>query len=125
MKKAFMKTLEMLFVVVLSSIFLLAIVPQAANAPVTGRISYLVKLEKDENFRSFVNSNPGCFNSTNTLVDSLMQRYAQKKFDYVLCSGERASNLPSKTVYLDTLFFAGNITDTNYRIIRLYYWHMG
>lgn len=123
-KKAFMKTLEMLFVIVLSSIFLLSMIPKNINNPIPERVTYLGKLEYDSSFRDFINSNTGCFNSTHVGVRALLEPYMKNRYDYELCSDANAGTLPQTTVNLDMIFFAGNISETDYKIVRLYYWNI-
>jgi len=121
-KKAFMKTVEILLVIILSSIFLLVILPKQQQNTETKSTPYLIYLEQDPEFRNFINSNTRCYNSSSNEANNFVKRYLPKEFDYILCSGTKATNLPEKNVFVDSLFFSGNISNVEYKIIRLYYW---
>jgi len=123
-KKAFIKTVEILIAIILTTIFMLAIMPkQVTNKPIE-RKSYLIYLEKDNEFRDFVMRNTGCFDSeSNQEADNIIRKFLPNNFEFTLCSGTRLSELPAKLVFADTLFFSGNITETNFKVIRLYYWY--
>jgi len=122
-KKAYMKTIEMLLVIVLSSIFLLVVVPKQASVERTENPSYLISLEKNSQFRDFVNANNGCYDSNQgAVINRLVVDYLPDEYDYTICIGRKASSLPQKNLFVDTLFVSGNYTNINYKVVRLYYW---
>ncbi|AJF61924.1 TPA: hypothetical protein HA239_02475 [Candidatus Woesearchaeota archaeon] len=124
-KKAFMKTIEMLIVIVLSAIFLIMLLSKPASLNQAEVKDYFIKLEENEEFRQYIQNTTGCFNSS---VDSpaatLLMRYMTTSYDYLLCSGTVATSaqLPPQTVYIDSLVFTGNYTDTRFKKLSLYYW---
>ena len=122
-KKAYMKTIEILLVVVLTTIFLVLIIPGRESLSRSKHSSYLINLEKNDDFRNFVTNNNACFNSTpaNTAT-ALIERYLPQEFDYTLCTGPKIESVPEKDVYIDLLVIVGNYTYTNFKTIRLYYW---
>jgi len=122
-KKAFIRTLEILIVIIVTTIFLLVIIPkQAINTEDKVQL-YLINLEKNADFRSFVSQNTGCYNSsTSFIINTLIEEYLPSNYDYLICSDAKATELPETRVVVDTLFFAGNITSVNYKTVRLYYW---
>lgn len=121
-KKAFMKTIEILLVIILSTIFLLVILPKQQQITETKSTPYLIYLEKDADFREFIQSNTQCYNSSSSEASKFIRRYLPQELDYILCSGTKTTNLPEKNVFVDSLFFSGNISNVEYKIIRLYYW---
>lgn len=122
-KKAFMKTIEVLLVIVISSIFIISITEDKSQLTRTSHDSYLINLERDSSFRDFVTNNNACFNSTpqNNLT-LLIQRYIPIEYDYVICTGPTVGALPEKDIYVDTLVHAGNYSETNFKTVKLYYW---
>src|SRR3989344_7066747 len=122
-KKAYIKTVEIIIAIVLTTIFILVILPKGAERFGTERPTYLTKPESHPDFRSFAAANSGCFNSSQSpILTSLIERYLPRQYDYTLCIGTRATSLPDKDIQIDSVFFAGNISQTNFRTIRLYYW---
>ena len=121
-KKAFMKTIEIMLVIILSTIFLLVILPKQQQITETKSTPYLIYLEKDAEFRDFIISSNECYNSSSAEASSYVEKYLPQELDYILCSGTKSTNLPEKNVFVDSLFFAGNISNVEYKIIRLYYW---
>ncbi len=121
-KKAFIKTVEILLVIIITTIFVLSIASRQAENKPSERISVLNKLEKDSGFRGFVMENSGCYNSASLEINYLIAGYLPDNYDYLFCISEKSESLPQKEVYLDTLFFAGNITDIRFKTLRLYYW---
>ncbi len=121
-KKGFMKTIEILLVIVLSTIFLLVILPKHQQITETKSTPYLIYLEKDPGFRDFIISSNECYNSSSAEASSFIEKYLPQELDFILCSGTKATNLPEKNVFVDSLFFSGNISDVEYKTVRLYYW---
>ena len=122
-KKAYMKTIEILLVVVLTTVFLVLIIPGQESLTRSKHPSYLINLETNDDFRNFVTNNNACFNSTpaNTAT-GLIERYLPLEFDYTLCTGLKIESVPQKEVFIDSIVIIGNHTHTNFKTIRLYYW---
>jgi hypothetical protein len=122
-KKAFMKTVEILLVIIITSIFMIIIFPKQSSTQVIRQDSYLINMEKDIGFRDFIILNKGCFNSSSGLIiNNIIERYLPKEYDYIFCSDDKASQVPLKKITIDSLFIAGNITSINFKTVRLYYW---
>ena len=120
-KKAFMKTLEILLVIVFTTIFLLAMMKKQFSSPVNERTEYLIELEKDSSFREYASQNTGCFNSS-TSSSGHIRKYLPLRFDYTLCLDAKPTHLPAKDIYTNSLYFTGNISEVKSKTIKLYYW---
>jgi hypothetical protein len=120
-KKAFVKTLEIFLVIIFTSIFLMILLQRQFSSSTLENERYLIELEKDPEFRDYLSQSTGCFNSS-TSSSGYIRQYLPSKFDYTLCINTEPEELPRKDVYLDSLFFTGNITSIQSKKIRLYYW---
>ncbi len=120
-KKAFMKTIEIMLVIVFTTIFLLALLQNQFSTPVNEKAEYLIELEKDSGFRNYVLQNTGCFNST-TSSSGYIRRYLPSRLDYNLCIGTKPTELPVIDVYVNNMYFSGNLTSVQTKTIILYYW---
>jgi hypothetical protein len=120
-KKAFMKTVEILLAIVLTTFFVLMLMPQESSMHESKKTSYLIYLESDPAFRELAATNDACFDSGSE-VDWIIRQYLPQNYDYVFCAGTSTGNLPHRSVYVDTLFFAGETSDVSFKTLRLYYW---
>ena len=123
-KKAFLKTFEVLIAIVLTLIFIILLVPREdISEPRGNKIEIMNKLEKYPEFRAGVIENTGCFNrSSGNIISDTIDNYLSSRYDYYLCIDDAAENLPDKRVYVDSVFITGNITNFQHKIVRLYYW---
>lgn len=122
-KKAFMKTIEAMLAVILTGVFVLYLIPQFTGTEVSEQSMVILNnLEKTPNFRNFVISTTGCFNSSNVTVREFITSYLPEEYSYLLCISGIPDNLPDEKVFLDTAFFSGNISFYSPRTVRLYYW---
>jgi len=119
-KQAFMKTVEILLVIVITSIFMFVIASkeQTRAEPEIG--SVLAHLIDNSEFRNFVSENTGCFNSS---FNPMIAGYMKRNMDYMLCIQAVPENLPLKEVNVESQFLVGNYTNIEYKIIRLYKWY--
>ena len=127
-KKGFMKTLEMLLVIILTAMFLTIVLPRNNINDKTQNSFYLINLAQIDSFRDFVINSESCFNSSTNVSDIgivNLKNYLGEEFDFVFCINTLPLSLPEKTIYLDTLFFSGNVSNPNYKTLRLYYWYKG
>ncbi|MBN1503312.1 hypothetical protein JW930_07270 [Candidatus Woesearchaeota archaeon] len=121
--KGFMKTMEVFLAIIMATVFIFYLLPQFTGVQTTEQsIRVLKNLEKNDEFRNFVTRNTGCYNNTNTTVDSFMQSYLSEDYEYQFCIAATPDALPNVKVPVDTLFMTGNLTDYSPRIVRLYYW---
>ncbi|MBT3720739.1 hypothetical protein HOC50_00945 [archaeon] len=125
MVKAYMKTIEMLLVIVVSTIFLLSIMPKQESLLKNDLKDVLISLEDNDNFRNFCLENTGCFNSINTVIDSQIRSYLPESYEYRLCVGATPTSIPNTEVFLETLYFVGNGTESQDKTVFLYYWFEG
>lgn len=117
-KKAFMKTVEILIVVIVTTLFMTVVLSREPEQKSIKAEAFLINIENNPAFRAFVSQNNGCHNSP----INIMQDYVPSGYDYMLCINAKPANLPEQDVFVDMLFYAGNITNINYKIVRLYYW---
>lgn len=122
MVKAYMKTIEMLLVIVVSTMFLLVIIPKQNSLNRAELKEVLINLEDNPQFRSFSSENTGCYNSTNQTISELIESYLAFAYDYNLCIGVLPDSVPDKDIFVESLLFVGNHTEVQNKIIRLYYW---
>lgn len=123
-KHAFMKTLEILLVVVLTTLFMLVIIPNKTEFDDFQRPSYLLNLEENEEFRSYIAfSNNVCYNSSSdNSATELVERYLPNNYDYWLCVEIIPGYLPPIDVTIDSLVIVGNYSKPKFKIVRLFYW---
>jgi hypothetical protein len=119
-KKAFIKTVEVLLAVILTAIIMLVVIPKH-NSINRERQEYLSSLVHDGEFRAFASAQSICTNSTDIETERYVRRYLPKEYDYYFCRGAFPNELPNRNVYLDSIFFAGNYTVLNFKTLRLYY----
>jgi hypothetical protein len=121
-KKAYMKTIEILLVIVISTIFIFAIMPSESNEDFINQ-EYLSNLEKDDFFRDFASANTGCYNTlnANTATRSI-ERYLPPEYGYIICVGEKTEPPDKDRMFVDSLVIVGNHTKLNRKIVWLYYW---
>lgn len=122
MVKAYMKTIEMLLVIVVSTMFLLVIIPKQASLSRAELKEVLINLEDNSQFRLYASQNTGCYNSTNQTVSDLIESYLPSVYDYNLCIGILPSSVPDRNIFVESLLFVGNHTEVQNKILRLYYW---
>jgi hypothetical protein len=122
-KKAFMKTIEILMIILLTVFFMFVIMPVFVEKGELSTTSYLASLIMDPDFRAFLTGAPACYNSTDMNNGTLLVgRQLPRGYSFMLCTGRYPESLPVADVYQDTMFFAGNVTDLGYKVIRVYYW---
>jgi len=122
-KKAYLKTLEAVFALVLTFLFIMFVVPpRMVVAPKEPSIDFVGLLGQNPDFRNcIVAENYPCLH---TAIDSLYPEL-NKTYEYRLnISSDPNSviDLPQKEVYVDSVFIAGNVSYFNPKILRIYYW---
>ena len=121
MVKAFMKTLEVMLVVIFTVMFLIILSPPQSRSSVPELEPVLLHLQKDQGFREFAIQNTECFIS-GLGAEQHIRKYLHNRYDYVFCSGASETNLPDRRIFLDTLVIAGNITYIEPKVLKLYFW---
>ncbi len=123
MVKAYMKSVEMMLVIIVSVFFLISIMGRQSEMRREELKDVLIKLEDNPEFRSFCTSNTGCFNSTDPNdADSLIRQYLSEDYGYYLCINNAPYDFPQTNIYGESIFFAGNHTDVSHDTVRLFYW---
>jgi hypothetical protein len=127
MKKAFLKTAEVLIAIVVGATFLIYIFPASPAAKAEPALGLLKILESNNEFRELVLLNKSlCID-----CDAAVRKYLPDRFKYsyqfdmldISELGKMPDDLPgNKRVYVESLFIAGNSTEYSPRVIKLYYW---
>jgi hypothetical protein len=121
-KKAYIKTIEILLVIIISTIFIFAIIPKQETLRRDDLKDILFILGENPYFRSFASENTGCFDSETMIVSDLIEPYLPQSFNYILCIDSLPDTLPNKDVFAESFFFSGNHTEVQKKVLRLYYW---
>jgi hypothetical protein len=126
-KHAFLKTAEVMFAVVIAIVFIAYVFPSPISKSDQGQDYILRSLESNNEFRQLV-----MLNTTRCIdADIEIQNYLPAKFKYsyqldIVSSSElnmTPEDLPKdKQVYVDSLFIAGNNSQYNPKVLKLYYW---
>ena len=124
-KKGYMKTLEVLFAIVVTVIFFVILVPvKDVSEEKDETFSILGALLKDSVFReAAISLSEACYNasSSNNLTEKVEQ-YLFSDYTYHICLNVKKDGLPEEKIFIETSFITGNITDYKHRQVRLYYW---
>ncbi|NTV23623.1 MAG: hypothetical protein HGA85_04575 [Nanoarchaeota archaeon] len=120
-KKAFIKTMEIILVALLTSIFVLSILPTQVVTKATAGKHYLIKVEDD--IRAIAVSGRRCMNESapGAAIEELKEMLPPGT-GFQVCIDMTPEALPDKRVSVDNLFIAGNITNLTYNHVKLYYW---
>ncbi|MBR9676352.1 hypothetical protein GOV05_05060 [Candidatus Woesearchaeota archaeon] len=122
-KVAYLRSLEALIAVIITFSFLASTYnPQLTNKNEENKQT-LIKLLGDDEFRNniFTLVDNCEYKTNNTLLVNLTKPLLED-YDFVICNRERPS-LPKKTVFLDSVYITGNITNSlDDGVIKLYYW---
>jgi hypothetical protein len=112
MKKAFMKTIEVLLAATFTALFLFET-----------SLDVLANLEKNDAFRDFATLNTGCFNSTsNTDFNREIDKYVPIEYDYLACIDASSYTLPDKKIFIDSIVISGNLSLYRPKTVKLYHW---
>lgn len=123
-KKGYLKTIEVVLAAVITSIFLLYIMPQFTGSEDQNEgFEILKEIRSDEDLRGFVLTNIGCYNSTesNTL-NTKIQEHLPESYSYVICIDDIYSDFVGDRLFIDSIYIASNLSIYKPRILRLYYW---
>ncbi len=124
-KRGFVKTIEVIFAIVITFIFLVYVVPDRfISRPKEQTFDYLAPLEMNPQFREEVlNRAEGCYTDDNTTMTLLVDEMVPQAFNYTLCVSEDpfylGEELPSAKVSANS-FVISNSSET--RVVRLFYW---
>lgn len=121
-KKAMLKTAEALIAIVISLVFVVLVFSRAPlGGPMEKKLDVLHQLQGDHGFRNCAAAgDTGCIRDyVNESIPLVYDFYV----DISSQPSSRPSGLPDTGIYLESLSIAGNITDYNPNVIRLYYWY--
>ena len=130
-KKAFIRTLEAIIAIVITFIFLVAILPLRETGITTEeKIKVLGNLVDDEEFRTevFTLSVDQCFTEESPdWLSNLVRKYLSNGYEYRFCLYEDLDyplieDLPDKEVFVDSVFITKDLSNYERRIVRFYYW---
>jgi len=124
-KKAYIKTLEVMIAIIVTAMFVVLLVPMRdISTQKEEKFFIMDALSKDSDFRiNVVTTTKGCYNSTslNDLTQKV-EEYLLEDYTYFICLDEKKTELPEKKIFLETSFITGNMTNYTQRVVRLYYW---
>ena len=120
-KQGVFRTLEALIAIFITFLFLIVFIPlQRERAQPTAPPNVLAGLMDNDEFRNcIIQKNQTCINQSigNNLDDS---------YDFLFNLSDNpyagAPALPEKKVYANSMFIAGNVTNSTRTIVRLYFW---
>ncbi len=120
-KQGIFRTLEALIAIFITFLFLMVFIPmQRERAQPTAPQNALASLRDNDGFRNCVmQKNETCINQTigRNLEDSYDFKFNLSDTPYA-----SAPPLPQKQVYANSMFLAGNTTNSTTLIVRLYFW---
>ena len=120
-KKGIFRTMEAFIAIFISFLFLIIFLPQQREqASVKSPPDVLAGFSGNDDFR-------GCVIIANyTCLNQTIARQLGAGFDFKTNISERVDSaifgLPQKRIYSNSIFIAGNTTNTARKIVRLYYW---
>ncbi len=121
MKKAFIRTLEVLVAVVITFIFVVYIIPKnTSDQSNQEELQLLAKLSQNPDFRvCALNKDLACVNTY--IKDNIPQKY-DYKMDIIINPNQPLPDLPLKQIFTDSLLISGTLEEYNPTTIKLYYW---
>jgi len=120
-----MKTLEVLFAIIVTVIFFVILVPvENVSEEKEEKFSILETLGKDSDFRAgTISLSEGCYDSSDSnILTQKIEQYLFSDYTYYICLNEKKIDLPEEKIFIETSYITGNITDYKHIWVRLYYW---
>lgn len=121
-KKAFLKTAEILLVIIITTVISISLLQKQNTYYNFKNEKYLVNLEKNPYFRDFIINNIDCFNKSNLIFSNNLPENS------ILCIYNLNNNYVTldydnlnRNIYIETVFFTGNQSRINFKIVKLYY----
>ncbi|MBI2143161.1 hypothetical protein HYU20_02360 [Candidatus Woesearchaeota archaeon] len=120
-KQGVFRTLEALIAIFITFLFLIVFIPtQRERAQPTAPPNVLADLRDNDEFRNCVmQKNETCINQS---IDRNLEDSYDFKFNLSDKPNAGAPALPQKQVYANSMFIAGNTTNSTQLIVRLYFW---
>jgi len=120
-KKAFIRTLEAFFAILITIIFVMfSLPPDAVQNKVKPEMDMMDTLAYDESFRACI------FVENYTCVDTILREnihYGYINYTFNISSSySHQARINRDDVFLKTYFFAANQTAYSPKILKIYYW---
>jgi hypothetical protein len=125
MKKGYMKTLEVLFAIVVTIMFFVILIPQQnVSENQEDNLGIMESMIKDPVFREGVISlNKECYDmSDSNSITQTVEKYLLEEYAFYICIDRKKGSFPEKRIFVESAFITGNITDYKQREVWLYYW---
>jgi len=119
-KKAYLRTIEVAFAVILTFIIAYFVLPRSITPQDEARISILPVLEQKPEFRNCVMAVD--FNCTYALLREFVPSNYDFAFDITENPNTPHAGLPAKRINTESVYIAGNISMYSPKIVKLYYW---
>ena len=123
-KRAYMMTFEAVLAIILSFLFITFIVTSRSPTEIKKQSVNLALILKDNpDFRNCaLASNVSCLNSSLELHYPDFTKVFAYDFNITTDPKLPPPELPSKDIFVESLFITGNNTYSYPRVVRLYYW---
>ncbi|MCP3686594.1 MAG: hypothetical protein GY861_28480 [bacterium] len=119
-KKGYLRTIEAVIAVMMTFVLLTFFLPQSDPSDSPENFHILATLGKSADFRScVVLMNTSCINQS---IDERLEDSYAYLFNISEDVNVDVAGLPSKRVYSDSVLVAGNTTDRETKVVRLFYW---
>ncbi|MBI2176524.1 hypothetical protein HYU40_04250 [Candidatus Woesearchaeota archaeon] len=120
-KQGIFRTLEALIAIFITFLFLIVFVPmQRERAQPTAPQNVLASLRDNDEFRNCV------IQKNETCINQSIGRNMEDSYDFKFNLSDKpyapAPPLPQKRVYANSMYLAGNTTNSTTFIVRLYFW---
>ena len=85
-KKSYLKTIEVVLAAIITTIFMLYIMPQFTGSENREKNLLVLKdIKTDDSFRGYVLANEGCtYSNENTAINTVIENYLPYAYDYVV-----------------------------------------
>jgi len=121
MRKAYMKTIEVVLAGVFTVLFLMFLLPRVGENRLEDELQVVAHLRQDPSFRDFAAGATGCMDSSDPSV-SMVGTYLPEKYDFDLCIDAISTRIPDKKIFIDSAVISGNMSSYQPKTIRLFYW---
>ncbi len=124
-KKAYMKTLEVLFAIIVTTLFIVILIPgRDISEQDEEKLFVMDTMINNPLFRQgVINLADGCYDSSNpNILTNALDKAIPEVYIYNVCINTRKTDFPEKRVIVETGFITGNMTDFFHKEIWLYYW---
>ena len=123
-KKAWLKTIEVVLAAIITTIFMLYIMPQFTGSENREKNLLVLKdMKTDDNFRGYVLANNGCiYKDEGTVLNTVVENHLSEVYNYVICINDKYLDHTGERLFVETYYVGANITIFRPKTVRLYYW---